>query len=339
VIATQSPFSTTSLTPRQFLRLSAQASLYWIGASALCNKAYNRNGALILLYHSVPGPEAQTWVDPRYAVSPSTFESQMRFLAAHRHVISMTELVQALRRRDPVKRGSVVITFDDGYRDNLEVAAPILARYGLSATLYLPTGYVNREESQWIDRLFVMFKTRRKHKLVLNEQPSHMFDLRLRKNSLRAYLLAERMLLSSNWAEREDLLVAIEAQLCPERAPPRLTLNWNEVQQLVNRFHNFEIGVHTRNHIDLPAHDATTVLAELTQCVTDVEEAINKRATHFSFPYGRSDFETRELAKKAGFHSASVTHPSRTETSESDLFALPRLQCPSSYVQFRYWTS
>ena len=56
------------------------------------------------------------------------------------------------------------ITFDDGYRDNLTVAAPILEKYRLPATLFLATGYVERGETQWSDTL---------HWLLAAGRPQH----------------------------------------------------------------------------------------------------------------------------------------------------------------------
>src|SRR6202008_4899171 len=53
--------------------------------------------------------------------------------------------------------GTVCITFDDGYLDNLTVAAPILEKHGLPATLFLATGYIERAETQWSDRLYWAF--------------------------------------------------------------------------------------------------------------------------------------------------------------------------------------
>jgi hypothetical protein len=90
----------------------------------------------------------------------------------------MDALVGAIERGERLAEGTVALTFDDGYRDALEVVAPILARYGLPAILYLPTGYVGRGETQWVDRLYTMFAARAHHRLELDGPLPTCFDLR-----------------------------------------------------------------------------------------------------------------------------------------------------------------
>ncbi|MEL6902834.1 MAG: polysaccharide deacetylase family protein, partial [Cyanobacteria bacterium J06606_4] len=93
--------------------------------------------ATVLMYHSVPEPQEIPWMDPDNCLSSARFEQHMQFLSEHRRVVSLDRLVQALEQGEPIRRGTVAITFDDGYLNNLTVAAPILARYGLPATFYL----------------------------------------------------------------------------------------------------------------------------------------------------------------------------------------------------------
>ena len=122
-------------------------AMYWSGTGAVYAALANPQGAIILMYHSVPSPDVAPWIDPRNAMTPDVFRSQMQFLAARRRVVSMTRLGELLAAGETPGRGTVVLTFDDGYRDNLEVVAPVLAELGLPATLYLPTAYISRGDS------------------------------------------------------------------------------------------------------------------------------------------------------------------------------------------------
>lgn len=92
--------------------------------------------AVILMYHSISDWEHFT------SVSPARFKEQMEYLAEHRYpVIALSELVRRLKAREPL-RGAVVITFDDGYRDNLTAAYPILKKYAFPATVFIETGLI-----------------------------------------------------------------------------------------------------------------------------------------------------------------------------------------------------
>ncbi len=92
--------------------------------------------AVILMYHSISERK-----DFFSAVSPKNFERQMAYLAAHEYsIISLTELVRRLKDCEPLG-GAVVLTFDDGYKDNYKIAFPILKKYHFPATIFLVTGH------------------------------------------------------------------------------------------------------------------------------------------------------------------------------------------------------
>ena len=107
----------------------------------------------ILSYHRVNDDR-----DPFFpALSAEVFERQMAFVARAYAVFTVEELADRMRRQ-ALPRNALAITFDDGYRDNLTQAAPILARYGLPATVYLVTGAIAKREPLWFDRLALAFK-------------------------------------------------------------------------------------------------------------------------------------------------------------------------------------
>src|SRR5262249_8047209 len=113
------------------------SALAWSGLASFYVKARGIRGAVILMYHSVAGEPDSRWLDPRNHLAPAALEEQLSFLARHRRVVPMSELVRALDEGRDLEAGSVVLTFDDGYRDNLTVAAPLLAEKKLPALLYL----------------------------------------------------------------------------------------------------------------------------------------------------------------------------------------------------------
>lgn len=93
----------------------------------------------VLCYHSV-NSKYNLECDP---ITPLLFEKHLAFLKEHYNVISLRAFVKALLRGQSAPRKSVVITFDDGYRDNFEVAFPLLVKYGLHATMFVPTGFID----------------------------------------------------------------------------------------------------------------------------------------------------------------------------------------------------
>ncbi len=120
-----------------------ELTAYWCGVRrALRDRDLWRRltqGTTIVMYHAI-GQEGE---QPGRLVLPrSSFERQMRSLARRRPVLALDDLVEDRRsnRLPPAK--AVAITFDDGYLDNLTLAAPILARLGLPATIFLVTSRI-----------------------------------------------------------------------------------------------------------------------------------------------------------------------------------------------------
>ena len=111
----------------------------------------NRSGprALILLYHQVARLRSDPWA---LSVTANHFAEHLEVLREHAHPITLQQLSQALLGGDLPDR-SVVVTFDDGYADNLHSAKPMLERYGIPATVFLATGSIGREREFWWDEL------------------------------------------------------------------------------------------------------------------------------------------------------------------------------------------
>lgn len=316
-----------------------EGAMYWSGAAGSYVKLCKVRGAIILMYHSVALAGESRWINPQNRTSVARFTKQMRFLARHRRVVAMSELVDLLEHGKTPRAGTVVLTFDDGYLDNLLVAAPILESLRLAAILYLPTGYVGRKEAQWIDELYMMFMTASRPQLELDGPVSRRFDLREVGDRRAAYRELSKCLISSLPDQREKILSAVSDQLRPAHNPPRLTMNWDDVRRMRKKFPNFEIGVHTAEHIDLTTHDGDIARKELRRCIEDVERELGERPKHFAFPYSRSSAPTRKLVRELGLRSAVAMGSDVVITAKSDRCALSRIEAPRSMTLFRFFTS
>jgi peptidoglycan/xylan/chitin deacetylase (PgdA/CDA1 family) len=106
-----------------------------------------RGKAAVVVFHRV---------DDRYPGNPITvsthaFRAYCRFFARRFDVVPFGTLVSMLEQQAPL-RGQLAITFDDGYRDNFAVAAPILEQLGLPACFFLTTGFIESKQTPWWDR-------------------------------------------------------------------------------------------------------------------------------------------------------------------------------------------
>jgi peptidoglycan/xylan/chitin deacetylase (PgdA/CDA1 family) len=313
-----------------------QGAMHRSGLGLAYRAVARPRGATVLMYHSVPGADASPFVDPANAMSPALFERQMRMLARRRRVVSMTALVETLARGETPPAGTVVLTFDDGYLDNLEVVAPILSGLGLPAVLYLATGYVAREEPQWIDELYRSFRWRTRDELRLEGAAHALRDAGPR---LAAYRTTARGLVTASPDERARRLRAVREQLAPSRSGPRLTLGWADVRRLAEAHPSFELGIHTDEHVDLTAMSLEAAEAEIRASLARFERETGRVARHFSFPYNRRNAELGRLVRSLGLSSAVASGAEALITARSDPFALPRIEAPRSLALLGFYTS
>lgn len=333
---------TALLTARRSQKIlhRAQLALHRWGLGDALLRLRRIKGAVILMYHAIVREEDERWIDPRFSVPLHGFIAQMDYLARHRTVVPLDELVETIRAGRSLPAGTVAITFDDGYRSTLELAAPVLERHGLPATVYLATGYISREQSQWVDALYSTFVHRKRDHLDLSSEGISP-PVRLRGAAVitRTYARVAERLLSAPIEERQYLLSVIEEQLRPDEKAPRLTLSWDEVDQLRKSHHRIEIGVHTRDHIDLATRRRDIVQREIDACISDVNRELGLSPRHFAFPYGRCNPQSRELVARTRLRSAAITDPPALVRSGTDRLGLPRIAAPRGMSLFPFWTS
>jgi peptidoglycan/xylan/chitin deacetylase (PgdA/CDA1 family) len=315
-----------------------QSVLQLSGAAAAFVRACEIEGAMILVYHAVVTGEEARWLDPRYTVSVGAFESQMRFLARYRKVVSVGTLMDSIERGRSIPPGTVAITFDDGYLTTLTRAVPILKRYGLPALTYVATGYVSRQEPQFADVLFSAFNFRTRHELDFPPDILGRARLTEREPIRWAYMALEHALLSASYEDRRILLAEIVDQLRPGCLPPRLTLSWSDVARMRELHEGMEIGLHTRDHVDLSSCSAERAASEITACIDDARAHLDGPIHHFSYPFGRSHAAARAAVARAGLRSGAVTEPPALVRNGVDRFALPRLNAPKDMSRFPFFT-
>ena len=317
----------------------AESFLHWSGLGRVYSKVARPNGAIILMYHSVAREDVEPFVDPPNHLPARVFAQQMLFLKRHRNVVSLSALLAQLEAGEEPEAGTVCITFDDGYLDNLTVAAPILASCYLPATIFLATGYIDTAEPQWADRLHVAFTHRRAHRLVL---PDLGIDADMRRSAERehAWPLLHAHLLEALTTERSATLAEVERQLAADMsAVPRLGMNWDDVRRLRDDYPLMEIGGHSRGHIDLRCHGGAVAEQEVDGCVEDLRRELGMEAKLFAYPYGRWSAPVRSMVQSHGIRVALGASDALRVGAGSDLFNLPRIEAPVAMSKLSFQTS
>jgi peptidoglycan/xylan/chitin deacetylase (PgdA/CDA1 family) len=292
------------------------------------------DGAVVLLYHRVTPLEPDPF---SMAMPPEQFDEQLRVIRSGYQPLTLQELAAALRRRRVPRRG-VVVTFDDGYADNLDVASPLLAAHGIPATVFVATAYVNGRREFWWDELERLMRqaTDMGAEVTLEICGERLVNQRLTKQSLPTALMDLQFRMRSSTAAEiahilRQLRASVGQQADGETRDSHRPLRIDELRRL-SADGLIEVGAHTRWHASLARASRGEQLDELGGSKSDLEEWLDARVTSVSFPFGRRarDYTRRtvRIAREVGFEAAAVRSPARA-TALSSPMEMPRVVAPA----------
>ncbi len=268
---------------------------------------------LVLCYHGVlaePRPDRwsyDNWVDA------ASFRAQLRWL---KEVVELTDLA-GLRRWHEGKwrgsRGPALITFDDGYRNNLTQAAPILLEESLPSIFFLASGYVGTCRVLWLDeiRVQVLNWPDPSVRLPSGETRQIPSDLTGRRRMANEIVEGVKQLTEEPCRDYRDYLRSkTERVELMDDAEARSFMSWDDARKL--REMGFEIGAHTVSHPILSKISQERVASELRESKTAIERELNLLTKALAYPNGTSrDVNEQVFAEteKAGFEWAFTTAP------------------------------
>lgn len=274
----------------------------------------------ILIFHRVHRCEDEIFpgeMDAKY------FDRLMSFVARSFQVLTLGSAIEGLTN-NTLPRRSLVITFDDGYADNAEVALPILNRHGLKASFFVSTGFLNGGR-MWNDTVIECIRNCEKDAIDLGAFGLGRHTLRNlveRRHAMEILLSKIKYLDLSGRVEACAMLQQITGA---RNLSSRLMMTSHQVREL--HAAGMEIGAHTVNHPILTAIEDSQAEQELKQGKQELERILDARVDVLAYPNGKPglDFDSRHVAmtKQLGFRGAVTTAPGAAMVGD-DLFQLPR---------------
>jgi len=274
---------------------------------------------VILCYHRIFEPET----DPHLlAVSPDHFRQQLEVVKRIAHPLSLDELSLCLERGALPRRG-VVVTFDDGYLDNLENALPILRAAQVPATIYIATGNVGLNCEFWWDDLERLILTREKLPRTVqltvegrscewnmgtdSEIDADWNVLAAGARSARQQIFCDlhtalRPVPAAQQREVLDQLRQLTGA-SQEARPFYRCLTGPELETLA-REPLITLGAHTISHCDLNARTKAEQQAEISGSKEQLEKIIGRPVKHFSYPYGSCNDDSVAVCAENDIRSA-----------------------------------
>ena len=277
----------------------AAAALERSGLGALLRLAPAWRGLVVLNYHRVGTPGDSPLDRDLWNATVEDFDAQVAFLARNFDVVGPEDAgPRAAARR-------VLITFDDGYRDNHAAALPILRAHGATATFFLATGFLDRSHLAWWDEVAWMVRTSARERILV-DGVAVAFDEPDRAAAVAALLDRAKALPGSELAGFLDRVArATGTGRAPETAADGQWMTWPMARDLLAA--GMSVGGHTVTHPILANLDTDAQREEIMGCRARLRAELGVPMRWFSYPNGdRGSFDahTRALLADAGVELA-----------------------------------
>lgn len=314
----------------------AAAALDRSGLGRLARRLPCWNGILVLNHHRIGSGAGSPYDRRLWSATADELDRQLALLTKHFDVIGPAELEQA---RASGRGRYVLLTFDDGYRDNFELALPALRRHGVPATFFLTTGFLDRPQLPWWDEVAWMVRASPVHELRLDRfvTPPITMDEPERELAVQRLLAPAKLLPPADLEAYLDAIAeATRSGRAGEEHGRDLWLTWKMARELVAN--GMAVGGHTVSHPSLAALPRALQEAEIEGCRERLAVELGIEMTWFSYPYGlRSSFDavTREALRRHGVRLAFSFYGGHIRFDAFDAYDLRRTSASGAGPTFR----
>jgi peptidoglycan/xylan/chitin deacetylase (PgdA/CDA1 family) len=289
------------------------------------------NRLTVLAYHRIADASAAGFdtFAPTASATPRAFAAQMDFVTRHFSVVSAGDLIAWLGSGRPLPRYPALITFDDGYRDLVDNALPVLRERRLPAVVFLTTGHIGSAAPFYWDLAAYCFHHTARHALVLPGIGRwNWSDERARGEALRRCVAALKQLPDDQRREAQEALPEALGVAVPAEAFRGLYLTWEDARAALAA--GIDLGAHTVTHSILTRIPPERARAEILDSRRMIEAQTGRPVHTFAYPNGEpGDFDAshQALLAELGFAAAFTLLPGPATFAEvrRDPFAIRRV--------------
>ena len=278
---------------------------------------------IILMYHRVLKSPPDGYYEPGLYVNSSTFEMHLKQVSKTYNLVPLATIIEDGKR----KGGFCAVTFDDGWIDTYDIAFPILRKYKVPATVFVPTDFIGKENCFWFENLTILANKTAKN----NVQPQFLQyftqviptwkPLSLSNDSL-CDLISCMKQLPSNYLS--DIISRAYKEIGVEVSDNIPIVNWEQMLEMSQ--YDISFAPHGAKHYILPTLSSDMKRDEIVSPLCTLRERGIQSAPIFSYPNGSWDDESVKLLSESGYIGAVTTRLGYNSGSEiSKPFLLNRI--------------
>jgi peptidoglycan/xylan/chitin deacetylase (PgdA/CDA1 family) len=282
----------------------------------------------VLTYHRVGRRDDPTVLDEDVVdVTPDQLARHLKFIKRWFDPIGIDQLCAFTRGRGRLPRNPLMVTFDDGYRDNHDVALPILVKHGVRAVFFLATDYIERRKLYWWDRVSLLIGRSPRPRIVM-EYPEPLSIPLVGPDARRAAVRRAQRIIKDRrgldlprFLDELERAAGVTLSADEERRLVEATvMTWDHAAAL--RRAGMDVQSHTHTHRVLQTLDGRELQRELRTSRTALEDALGEPIVGVSYPVGqplRDSPQIRQAVRDAGYRLgfSNATGVNRTRTLDA----------------------
>ena len=269
----------------------------------------SNDGLVILLFHGViknSKYNVKNYIQKH--IQEDYFNQTLKSLKKYGQCLSMNEIIFHKIERNPLPPNSFAITFDDGFENNYNVAAPILDELNLPATFYVTKDFVQNNTMSWTDQIeFGLEMMSNSCKKVVTPWDSKKINISTVEEKISFMKLLRSRVFDENFADTEKIVdwffdtIKMEKIINSDDELDK-KLSWSQLVKM-NENNLFDIGGHTHTHRILSYLEPKELAFEIKYCLKLLSEKANINTKHFAYPQGQANHYNSKVVnilKKSG---------------------------------------
>jgi peptidoglycan/xylan/chitin deacetylase (PgdA/CDA1 family) len=298
----------------------------------------NNNVLTIFNYHRIfneKQPPKTKFDNGVFGVSQKILYEQLNYLKKHTKILDEPSLIKKIKKGKLGKGPFSMITFDDGYIDNYQLAIPILKKLNLTAAFFIPYSLIEKRILGWWDQIAYIIK---------NSSKKHLncfgYNSKLQGNKLEAIAFFHQIMKTLPFRKTVNLIK--ELSDATDSLPPsseemsNQLMTWKHIKEIQNQGHT--IGSHTCRHLVLATLEPQEQLNEIAQSKKLIEAKIGTIVRSIAYPVGGTKHfnnTTQKLVVKTGYNLAFSFNTGSESLSCLNPYAVPRVEAPKDLQTFK----
>jgi len=286
---------------------------------------------LILMYHRIRTDNflgINKYYDAaNVLLKNDVFLKQIDFIARNYKVIRLSDVNYAMASRMNSRGNICALTFDDGFSEHYNLVFPLLKKYNITATFFVPTQHLVEKTPRWLDVMYYIFSHTKVGEVKLTTENKVIGKFNIKSNSEVKILknILKKMNSEKRCVAMKELADKLKVNINNEKIIREFYISENNIREMSKE--GMEFGVHTVSHPLLTAISAKDARMEIGNSKRTILKLSKQKKISFAYPFGGLDSydgSIISIVKSLGFENACTSIPG-INSSNTDRYRLKRV--------------